>query len=61
MTLVRQLMTNWKMTITDDCADLHAAPAAFRQMLALPLPTELPALEIKQTFVSTNLACLLAF
>ena len=33
---------------------------AFRQTFASPTP-QLPASEIKQTFLSTNLACLLAF
>ena len=79
--LVRPLMTNFKMTIRDDCCFCmqpsrphsvykSSCPTschwwgwgefAFGQMSALRL-AQLTASEIKQTFLSTNLACLLAF
>ena len=68
MRLVRPLMTNLKMTVRADCAVfLHVPPPpllsikalAFVQMAALLC--QLPTSKIKQTFLSTNLACLLAF
>ena len=77
MMLVRTLMTNLKMTVRDDCAFLHVAPlptpTVYRGSHPLlvkgghPLdkfchpPAKLLASEIKQTFLSTSLACLLAF
>ena len=77
MMLVRPLMTNLKMTVRDDCAVSACCPSptllvnAFTPYLswwAVGLwtvvyhpPSQLLASEIRQTFLSTNPAYLLAF
>ena len=70
MTLVRPLMTNLKVTVRADCA-VSACSRLLLSIKALaPLAAsaggvglcpQLLASEIKQTFLSTNLSCLLAF
>ena len=67
MMLVRLPMTNLKTTVRADCTVfLHVPPStsaikdlAFVQMAAFLC--QLPTSKIKQTFLSTSLACLLAF
>ena len=77
MMLVRPLVTNFKMTVRADCAVsacsslplsikalapwLSGGKSAFEQVSASPSPAELLASKIKQIFISTNLASLLAF
>ena len=74
--LVRSLMTNLKMTVRADhavfiCSPLLPSIKALAPLVAIVCggtglwtdvcPPKLVASEIKQTFFSTNLTCLLAF
>ena len=72
MTLVRPLMTSFKMTVTADCIVYACSPLCLSIKLSPPdcqgwgggvglwtgvhPPRRLPASEIKQNFLSTNLA-----